>query len=424
MGINGLLTTSASGMSAQSALLNTVSDNIANASTTGYKRASAEFASLVLDAGASDYQSGSVLVNPRIAIDGQGAINSTSTLTNLAIQGDGFFMVQAANGSYALTRAGAFQKDDSGNLVNTAGYTLMAQLPGSGTGAANGFGGLVPVNLNTGTPTAEATSSGTFTVNLPSTATIVAAADLPSAYAGGTPLPQTTNKTSLIVYDYLGAPVSLDIYTSKTADNTWEVDVYDSRHATSGGFPYQDPATAALDAPTTLNLTFDPTKGTLLTSPATIDFPLTGGKPISIDMAASTQLATNYQVIYAKADGSAPTQPTNYRIDKDGTLSALYEDGTVTPLYVIQLATVKNPNGLVQNAGNAFVLGPKSGDLLRGYGGDPGFGMINSSSLEASTVDLGTELTTMIQAQNNYQANSKVFNTGSTLLQVLINLGH
>jgi flagellar hook protein FlgE len=423
MGINGLLTTSASGMSAQSALLNTVSDNIANASTTGYKRASAEFASLVLDSAPSDYQSGSVLVNPRVVVDGQGAITSTSTLTNLAIQGSGFFMVQAPNGTYALTRAGAFLKDDSGNLVNSAGFTLLAQLPNSGTGTANGFGGLVPVNLDTGTPSATATTAGTFTVNLDSRATAVTTGTEPSVYAGGTPLPNYTNKTSLIVYDYLGAPVNLDIYSTKTADNTWEVDVYDSRHATSGGFPYQDPTSGTLDAPTTATLAFDPTTGVLTAAP-TITFPLTGGNTISIDMSKATQLAANYQVIDAKADGSAPTQPTNYRIDKDGTLSALYEDGSVTPLYVIQLATVKNPNGLVETAGNAFVLGPKSGALQRGYAGAPGFGTVNSSSLESSTVDLANELTTMIQAQNVYQANSKVFNTGSTLLQVLINLGH
>ena len=139
MGLYSLLTTSASGMSAQSALLNAISDNIANVSTTGYKEASTEFSSLVLSSGLdSDYQSGSVIVDPRIAIDGQGALNSTTSTTDLAIQGNGFFIVQGPNNQPVLTRAGSFVKDSTGNLVNAAGYTLLGYPTGT-SGVANGF---------------------------------------------------------------------------------------------------------------------------------------------------------------------------------------------------------------------------------------------------------------------------------------------
>lgn len=148
MGLYSLLTTSASGMAAQSAWLNAISDNIANVSTVGYKQASTEFSSLVLSSGlTADYQSGSVIVDPRIAIDGQGALNSTTSTTDLAIQGNGFFIVQGPDSQPVLTRAGSFVKDSAGDLVNAAGYTLLGYPTGK-SGVANGFSGLVPVNLN------------------------------------------------------------------------------------------------------------------------------------------------------------------------------------------------------------------------------------------------------------------------------------
>ena len=182
MGLYSLLTTSTSGMSAQSAWLNAISDNIANVSTTGYKEASTEFSSLVLSTGLTqDYQSGSVVVHPQIAVDGQGALNSTTSTTDLAIQGNGFFIVQGPSGQPVLTRAGSFTKDSTGTLVNAAGYTLLGYPTGS-SGVANGFSGLVPVNLNAIALQATPTTSGKLYVNVPSTATAVTcSANLPSA---------------------------------------------------------------------------------------------------------------------------------------------------------------------------------------------------------------------------------------------------
>ena len=168
MGLYSLLTTSASGMAAQSAWLNAISDNIANVSTVGYKQASTEFSSLVLSSGlTADYQSGSVIVDPRIAIDGQGALNSTTSTTDLAIQGNGFFIVQGPDSQPVLTRAGSFVKDSAGDLVNAAGYTLLGYPTGK-SGVANGFSGLVPVNLNSIALQATPTTSGKLYVNAPS----------------------------------------------------------------------------------------------------------------------------------------------------------------------------------------------------------------------------------------------------------------
>ena len=125
MGLYGMMRTSASGMAAQANRLSTVADNIANSGTTGYKRASAEFSSLILQSSQSEYTSGSVDTNIRYAISEQGSFKFTTSATDLGIKGNGFFVVPNDAGKTFLTRAGSFVPDGSGNLVNAAGYKLM-----------------------------------------------------------------------------------------------------------------------------------------------------------------------------------------------------------------------------------------------------------------------------------------------------------
>lgn len=124
MSLYGMMRTGVSGMNAQANRLSAVADNIANASTVGYKRAETQFSSLVLPSTGGQYNSGSVLTNVRYGISDQGGIRSTSSTTDLAIDGNGYFVVQGADGSTFLTRAGSFVPDKNGNLVNSAGYYL------------------------------------------------------------------------------------------------------------------------------------------------------------------------------------------------------------------------------------------------------------------------------------------------------------
>ncbi len=125
MGLYGTMRTSVSGMAAQANRLGAVSDNIANATTTGYKRASMEFSSLVLDSGGTEYVSGGVESHTRYAISEQGARAYTTSYTDLAVKGDGFFIVTSESGQTFLTRAGSFVPNGTGDLVNAAGYRLM-----------------------------------------------------------------------------------------------------------------------------------------------------------------------------------------------------------------------------------------------------------------------------------------------------------
>ena len=404
-------------MNAQSSKLSAVSDNIANSDTTGYKEADTQFSTLVLQNTGSGYSSGSVDAKTRYNITQQGDLQTTTSKTDLAIKGDGFFVVANSAGQEFLTRAGAFVPDGNGNLVNASGFTLLGYDYTSGTPSvtANGYAGLVPVNIRQNDVSATPSTSGVFTSNLPSGATAVAAADLPSANGAAS---QYTAKTSLLAYDNLGNQKLLDLYFTKTADNQWEVAAFDKDAAGSGsGFPYSSGplATATLD--------FDGTNGKLTAASASsLSLTVPGGQPLTLDMSGMTQLAAEFDPTTAKVDGNGPSKMTGVSIATDGTLSAQYDDGTVSPLYKIALADVPSPDNLEPLPGNVYLPTLNSGDVQVGFAGSGSFGEINSGALESSNVDLGTQLTEMISAQRSYTANSKVFQTGSDLLNILVNL--
>lgn len=247
MGLYGMMRTSASGMAAQANRLSTVADNIANSGTTGYKRASAEFASLILQSGQSEYTSGSVDTHIRYAISEQGSFKFTTSATDLGIKGNGFFVVSNNAGEMFLTRAGSFVPDGNGNLVNAAGYKLMGYTAtgGNATVVSNGTAGLTAVSIGSLILRANPSSVADLSVNLPADANVVAAADLPSANAATAAF---TGKTSLVAYDNLGNEVTLDIYSAKTAANTWEVTVYDPRCRAGSARPLRAPMAAGSPA--------------------------------------------------------------------------------------------------------------------------------------------------------------------------------
>ncbi|TAX74595.1 flagellar hook-basal body complex protein, partial [Rhizobium leguminosarum] len=184
MSIFGSMKTAVSGMNAQANRLSTVADNIANVNTTGYKSVSTSFSSLVLPSSGGNYNSGGVQSSVRQSVSDQGDISYTTSGTDLAISGDGFFIVQGADGTPVLTRAGDFTKDDEGNLVNAAGFMLMGYSYDAGSPAVvvNGFDGLVPVNVNQEGLTAIASTSGVFKGNLDSGANIAPVAPATVSY--------------------------------------------------------------------------------------------------------------------------------------------------------------------------------------------------------------------------------------------------
>ncbi|RFB98191.1 flagellar hook protein FlgE [Rhizobium leguminosarum bv. trifolii] len=434
MSIFGSMKTAVSGMNAQANRLSTVSDNIANVNTTGYKAVSTSFSSLVLPSSGGNYNSGGVQTSVRQAVSDQGDISYTTSTTDLAISGDGFFIVQGADGTPVLTRAGDFTKDDEGNLVNAAGFGLMGYSYNSGSPAVvvNGFDGLVPVNVNQEGLTAIASTSGVFKGNLDSNAKVapVAPATLPSDN-GATGTPTTdTKKFSMVAYDTLGNKVMYDFYFTKTAvttpppatgtASTWEVAIFRNADAATGGttsFPY----TTAGGAVATTTLDFDSTgKITNSTGSATIVDPVTG-LSIDMDLSGFTQLGAAFAGT-GTPNGQAASPVKDVTIDGDGIVYAKYEDGSTKPLYRIPLANVASPDKLTLMSGNVYSANGQSGVTVTGFPQTNGLGTIKSGALEGSNVDLAGELTEMIESQRSYTANSKVFQTGSDIMDVLVNL--
>ncbi|MEQ1711897.1 MAG: flagellar hook protein FlgE [Hyphomicrobium sp.] len=410
--------TSISGMNVQADRLSSISDNVANVGTTGYKRSTTEFSTVVLQAAELQYESGAVEVRPRRHVSEQGAFDYSSSVTDLAISGVGFFVVESTSGSVLLTRAGAFVPDRDGNLVNSAGAKLLGYDLGDVLGGpvANGPAGLEPVNVGALAVSALPSTSGSLQANLPAGAATIVAADLPGANAA------TANysaRTSLVAYDNIGTEVTLDLYFSKSAAaNDWEVAVFDrSAASATGGFPY------TAGPLTTSTITFDGSTGRLATaSPTSISVAVPNGATAVVDLEQLSQFSADFAIFDADMNGTGATPIEKVDIGSDGVMTVVYENGSRTPAYRIPIAHVRSPDRMNAVTGNLFQPTSSSGEMLIGSAGAGGMGSVVAGALEQSTVDIAQELTAMIEAQRNYTANSRVFQTSSDLTDVLVNL--
>lgn len=421
MSLYGTMRTGVSGMNAQANRLSTVADNIANANTTGYKKASTQFSSLILPTTGGAYNSGGVTTDVRYSISSQGTFSYTTSATDLAINGKGFFIVQGGDGVEYLTRAGAFTPMSDGTLRNSAGFTLMGY-PYSSTEdptiVINGFAGLSPINLASGELNVQASESGYLHVNLPSN----------EAHP-------YTKSTSLVAYDSLGNTRKLDFNYSTTATpGEWELSVTYTDPDTGDVYDMLDPAGATVITPpataATQALAFDtdgklapPSPETIATQSLGIGGAILNGLSISIGgtSGGSTQLAASFAA-KGDIDGIGPSGVAGYEISDDGIVYLKYENGDLVPKYRIAMADVQSPDNLKPLAGNVYSQSNDSGVIVMGYAGNNGYGSIISGALEDSNVDIAEELTNMIESQRNYTANSKVFQTGSELMDVLVNL--
>lgn len=512
MSLYGTMRTGVSGMNAQANRLSTVGDNIANASTAGYKKASTQFSSMILPSSEGSYNSGGVTTNVRYSISSQGTFTYTTSSTDLAINGRGFFIVQGSDGIEYLTRAGNFTGMSDGTLQNAAGFTLMGYQYSSTddpTIVVNGFDGLTEINLSSGSLNATASQAGILDVNLPSkeavgyqkTTSLVAydsqgntrlldfiytkladntwAVDV--RHDGGSvvepSLTPTTNSvvegnlssaspdgpllplTSETVYDTAGAARTLTYSYTKTA-GAWSVTVYDgATQLNAAPYPLPGgvangvlniPATGTLaalsidftgvdvsagisDITTTSDgappglpiLSFD-ADGKIVTPASVTTQALTIGgavfNSLTIDISGSTQLSSDFKVGNGKIDGNAASDVVGHEISEDGIVYLKYSNGKLEPKYRIAMADVQSPDQLKPLAGNVYSQSNDSGVIVMGYAANGSYGTILSGALEDSNVDIAEELTSMIESQRNYTANSKVFQTGSELMEVLVNL--
>jgi len=408
-----VLNTAVSGMLGDSNWLSTIAQNVSNANTTGYKNVETEFSALVDSSPGAPSQVAGVTTKMVAYNTLQGQVESTQTTTDLAVQGAGYFLVSDGSGNVLLTRNGSFVPDSQGNLVNSGGYYLMAAPTTDATAAnqsVNSLAQLQRVNIDGSAETASPSTIAKMALNLPSTASLIAATSLPSTNSASA---QYTNETTVSAYDNLGGSRTVDLFFAKTGANTWEVDAYDASTAASGGsFPFSSGPLA------TSTLTFDPTTGVLKTgSPMSI--PVPGGQSLSLDLSNATQLSSSFGITSATINGNAPGTMSGVSIAQNGVMSFNYSNGATSAAYIIALGAVPSPDNLTTKLGDAFETSASSGPLEINNAQSGGLGTIESSSLESSTVDLATELTNMIQAQSAYEANSKVFQTGTNIFDVL-----
>ncbi|MBH9988075.1 flagellar hook protein FlgE [Bartonella sp. W8098] len=421
MGIYGMMRTGVAGMNAQANRLTGVADNVANVSTAGYKRTDTQFSDLVMPSTRNAYQSGGVTTTVRHDISMQGAGRGTGKPGDIMLEGNGFFRVQDESGTEYLTRAGSFQRNGEGYLQNAAGFYLLDET-GKRVVIKGGAGELLQ---------GQVTTNINLTANLQSDKTAIKRTGEDAVTFDAKNEKTYHLKKSATVYDDQGTAVSVDFYYTKTDDNTWEMHACTNTTDADGNPAVEE----LLDPPQTLTFGKDGNITSPLT-PLTINVPnvnKTSGAvttfPVTINMAAKdnngktsmTQIGANF-TFDAEADGYAPGTYKGFSFGTNGEIQVSYSNSQVRTIGTVGLSTVTAPDSLIPITGTVFQAVPEAGGQTFGHPGEGTFGVLRSGMLEESNADIGDELTDMIEAQRNYTANSKVFQTGSEVMDVIVNL--
>lgn len=425
--------TALSGLNAASADLNVKSNNIANVNTTGFKESRAEFADVfaVSAFGSSDTAigNGTVLNNVAQQFE-QGNLEFTDNALDLSISGQGFFALapnQTSN-EVVYTRAGAFNVDSDGFVVNSSGQFLRTfPVNPDGTVSSTSISSTTALQLPSTAGTPQATENVAISTNLPSTAPAITTAALPVAIDPENPATYT-NSTSVTIFDSLGNEHIVNLFYQKTdVANQWNVEAY-----ISGADIIPATNTAPVQLGAAIVLTFDPTQGGALAGASAFELPFTvtgtefvsgaAAQTTTINVQGSTQNSGGFNVIALTQDGFPTGRLSGLDISDDGLVRATFTNGQATPLGKITLANFSNAQGLKQIGNTSWVETLDSGQVLAGEAGTGVFGLIQSGALEASNVDLTAELVGLITAQRNFQANSKAIETNNAITQTIINL--
>jgi len=396
-----------SGLAAATTDLSVTANNVANSATTGFKQSRSEFAEIfaVSPQGVSSKQVGQgVKVSSVSQQFTQGNINTTNNSLDLAISGQGFFVVSDA-GAKVYTRAGAFQVDNGGYVVNSQLQRLQVYPPTS-TGDFN-TSTTTDLRLVTSESAPHATSKVETVFNLPANAK-------PPVNATFDPADPTsyTKATSSTVYDSLGASHTASMYFTNTGSNTWTSRLYVDGNAVGTPQALTYSSTGALTSPSPGTLTF----------PAYT--PATGAAPMNLDydIGMSTQYGDSFSVTSVKDDGYATGRLIGIDVDSTGVVQARFTNGNSVSLGQVAITSFSNPQGLQPLDSTSWAETYTSGQPLNGQAGNSGFGLVQSGSLESSNVDITAQLVNMITAQRNFQANAQMIKTEDSVTQTIINL--
>ena len=415
--IDRSLSAAAAGIETMQTELDVIGNNIANSETVGFKSGTAEFQTLLSNvltsAGGAGPNSGSI--NPSAVGAGdtlagihtnfaEGAIAQTGVATDVAIAGNGFLVVDS-NGQTEYTRDGQLQLDTNGRLTEPNGGLVLGWLPGQPTSAAPG-----PLSIIAGsTEPPSQTQNITLGGNLDSTSTV--------------PVTLTTS-----IFDSLGTSVPVTLTFTPTGAGAWSLqgtvpgaaaNLWAAPQTLTFG-PDGQLATlngAAVGAGvSTLAIGNAPSNFTWAKGAPSLDLPAVGSQN------ALTQFGSSSTAAVATQDGYASGVLQSYGIGADGTITGTYSNGQSQSLGTIALAQFANPNGLVDAGSTYYVPSAASGNPRLGAPGEGGFGTLQGGAVEASNVDLAAQLTSLIEAQTAYQANTKVVNSSSAALASLIQM--
>jgi flagellar hook protein FlgE len=443
------------GLRAHQVRMDVIGNNIANVNTTGFKASRVTFSDAFsesmsgatspgnLRGGTNGKQIGmGVNVASIDTVMDNGSLQSTGKNTDMAIAGNGFFVLRDA-GKFVYTRAGNFDLDAQGFLVNpTSGQRVQGWLPTNGVfpspDVANATDIVLPVGTN---DLAMATTKVTFDQSLNANA----------AYATG---PSPTHTTAFSIIDSLGKPHTLTLNAYKVADNAWDLEVSDPTAApgnllTMAGPVYTPPigavaGTHGATATKTVRVQFNP-DGSLMDNDANpltpfnlqLNYAPGGGAspmdgtpgnlaPVTIDLNKVIQPAipgsTTSTFSASDYDGHATGALNNIAVDGRGVITGFYTNGQSRPLAQVAIANFTNAAGLMKEGGSNWVESPNSGHALVGAAMESGRGAIVSNNLEMSNVDISTEFTNMIMTQRGFQANSRIITVSDEMLQDVVNL--
>ncbi len=433
MTIYSSLNAGVAGLKSNATRLASISDNIANSSTYGYKRVETDFHSMVISSSGGTYSAGGVRATTSRLIDQSGSLVSTSNATDLAVRGRGMLPIAQASGiengtsQMQLTTTGSFRTDAEGYLRTESGLVLLGW-PAQADGTIPTFprdtaDGLEPVQVDVNQFSGEPTTQMSVGVNLPAT-------DTEAGSLG------ETQSLSVEYFDNLGTSETLGISFTPTvpangSSNEWTIQVTDSALGNTVigeyvlTFDNSRNSGGTLATVTTVSGgAYDPISGNLTVAaesgPIEINIGTIG------DSDGITQLSDSFAPIHISKDGSPVGTMTNVEVDANGFVTAFFDTGMNRTIYQIPLVDVPNPNGMVALDHQTYLPSPESGsftlwDAGDGPTGDP-TGDIVSYAREESATDVAGELTAMIQTQRAYSSNAKVIQTVDEMLQETTNI--
>ena len=412
-----------SGLTAAQEMLQSVSNNLANIDTNGYKDQSLTFSDVFSQSGATNGSGDPMQTGAGVSVSStttnftEGTINTTGTASNMAISGTGFFVTQNTTGLQDYTRAGDFTTNNAGQLTTPNGELLLGYP--AVNGVVNTSASLTPLQVSSLTSPAVASTTMAITANLDANSTV-----------------GTTAASSLPVYDSLGTAHTLSITYTMTAANTWSYDVTvpsadlvggtgTTTSVASGTMNFDSSgkliSTQATGAPTTSL----PSAGIAVAIPPTSMTFSDGAAPMAVNwkLLSSAGIPTISQTATASAtsstntDGFAAGTLSSYAVQPDGTILGTFSSGASYSLGQVAVASFSNNQGLTSVGNNNYQPTAASGSPVIGLAGTGGRGKIIGGSVEGSNVDIAAEFAKLIQAQQAYSSNAKSITTFNQVSQ-------